>query len=262
MEKFANTICLVTGASAGIGKALCLRLLTESPNVTVVGLARRPIAIDHANFCGLLCDISKAAEIDRTVSVLRSKFPGRRVSILVNNAGHAKPLPLLSDAALVEPGTVVPESLQQTSDIYRSMLDTNVLGLALSTRAFSQLMDHAQCGNIVNINSMSGHRVVQSVNTHFYSATKYAVTALTEGTRQELRRLNSKVRANQISPGFVDTEFFGAVSQDAEYLSKMEKIAAIALTADDIVDAILLCVKAAPACQVGDVQLRPTVQVS
>jgi len=252
----------VTGASAGIGKALCLRLLTESPNVTVVGLARRPIAIDHANFCGLLCDISKAADIDRTVSVLRSKFPGRRVSILVNNAGHAKPLPLLSDAALVESGTVAPESLQQTSDIYRSMLDTNVLGLALSTRAFSQLMDHSQCGNIVNINSMSGHRVVQSVNTHFYSATKYAVTALTEGMRQELRRLNSKVRANQISPGFVDTDFFGAVSQDAEYLNKMEKIAASALTANDIVDAILLCVKAAPSCQVGDVQLRPTVQVS
>jgi NADP-dependent 3-hydroxy acid dehydrogenase YdfG len=123
-------------------------------------------------------------------------------------------------------------------------------------------MDHAVCGNIININSMSGHRVVNSINTHFYSATKYAVTALTEGTRQELRRLNSKIRANQISPGFVDTDFFNQVSQDQVYLEKMKKIAENALSATDICNAVMLCLKAAPSCQVGDIQLRPTVQLT
>ena len=63
------------------------------------------------------------------------------------------------------------------------------------------------------------------MNTHFYTATKYAVTALTEGTRQELRMIGSRVRANQVSPGFVATDFFGCVSSDPDYLAKMTKIA-------------------------------------
>ena len=123
-------------------------------------------------------------------------------------------------------------------------------------------MDHSLCGNIININSMSGHRVVPSVNTHFYTATKHAVTALTEGTRQELRRMKSKVRANQISPGFVDTDFFGAMSQDPAYLEKMKGITATALTAQDVSDSVLLCIKAVETCQIGDIQMRPTGQAS
>ena len=54
-----------------------------------------------------------------------------------------------------------------------------------------------KCGNIININSMSGHRVVPSPDTHFYTVTKYAVTALTEATRQELRAMNSQVPSSR-----------------------------------------------------------------
>ena len=90
----------------------------------------------------------------------------------------------------------------------------------------SSMFDHNKVGNIVNINSMSGHRVVQSPDTHFYTVssqsvkirhlcqskvTKYAVTALTEATRQEMRQMGSMVRVNQISPGFVATDFFNQV---------------------------------------------------
>jgi len=52
-----------------------------------------------------------------------------------------------------------------------------------------------------------GHQVPAMPNAHMYSATKFALTALTEGTRQELRIIKSAIRANQISPGFVDTPF-------------------------------------------------------
>ena len=107
---------------------------------------------------------------------------------------------------------------------------------------------------------MSGHRVVPSMNTHFYSATKHAVTALTEGVRQELRQINSKIRVNQISPGFVDTDFFSSVSQNEKYLEVMKEIASTALTPTDIADAVLLCLRAPPSCQIGDVQMRPTIQ--
>ena len=56
-----------------------------------------------------------------------------------------------------------------------------------------------KCGNIININSMSGHRVVPSPDTHFYTVTKYAVTALTEATRQELRAMNSQVPSSRFA---------------------------------------------------------------
>ena len=90
-----------------------------------------------------------------------------------------------------------------------------------------------------------------------------AVTALTEGTRQELRALNSKIRIGQISPGFVDTEFFQAMnSQDAAFKNKMDKICEIALQSEDIYAAVKMMVTADPRCQVGDVQIRPTFQLS
>ena len=123
---------------------------------------------------------------------------------------------------------------------------------------------------------MSGHRVVPSPDTHFYTVTKYAVTALTEATRQELRAMNSQVlpfqplfvrdkiqvRANQISPGFVATDFFDAVSEDEQYREKMRGIAATALNIENIVDSVMLCLKSSPNCQVGDIQMRPTVQIT
>ncbi len=61
-------------------------------------------------------------------------------------------------------------------------------------------------GHIVNVSSMSGHRVLHGP-MHFYTATKYAVTALTIGIRNELRAMGSHIRVTQISPGMVETEF-------------------------------------------------------
>ena len=92
--------------------------------------------------------------------------------------------------------------------------------------------------------------------------TKYAVTALTEATRQEMRQLGSQVRVNQISPGFVATDFFNQVSQDPGYQKKMEGIVPTALTVENIVESIMLTLMVTPNCQVGDIQMRPTVQIS
>ena len=107
---------------------------------------------------------------------------------------------------------------------------------------------------------MSGQRVVPTPNSHMYSATKFAVTALTEGTHQELRVINSSIRANQISPGYVDTDFFQAFSMEEGYQEKMKEVVKTAITSEDIVDSIMLCVEAQPGCQIGDIQMRPTVQ--
>ena len=88
-------------------------------------------------------------------------------------------------------------------DKWRSMLDLNVFALAVVTReALAHFPESG--GHVVNISSMSGHRVPGKGG--FYSATKFAVRAMTEGLRQELRAEENLTRVSSISPGFVDTE--------------------------------------------------------
>ena len=136
-------------------------------------------------------------------------------------------------------------------------------------------MNHQKCGNIINMNSVFGHHVPSMQNAHMYSATKFAISALTEGVRQELRTIKSAIRANQISPGIVDTPFlevkiifflqiskcFQQYSKNPEYLAQMKEIMKTALTTNDVADSVMLCIEAQPGCQIGDVQLNPLSQV-
>ncbi|MEQ2278531.1 Dehydrogenase/reductase SDR member 11, partial [Xenotaenia resolanae] len=85
----------------------------------------------------------------------------------------------------------------------------NVLALSICTREAYQSMKERNIddGHIINLNSISGHIVINSSDVHFCMATKYAVSALTEGLRQELREAKTHIRATSISPGMVETEF-------------------------------------------------------
>merc|ERR1719270_2943326 len=69
-------------------------------------------------------------------------------------------------------------------------------------------------GQIIMVSSMSGHRVPPNPSTRFYAATKFAVTGLLEGWRQEVRDSGSNIRVAAISPGLVETEFQAAMYPD------------------------------------------------
>jgi len=90
---------------------------------------------------------------------------------------------------------------------WKGMFDVNVIGMSICTREAVKLMKDAGVddGHVVNLNSIVGHFVGPRLKA--YSATKYAVTALTEGLRQELCQEKSHIRTTSISPGFVKTEF-------------------------------------------------------
>jgi len=263
MSNLNGTYAIVTGASAGIGKYICNQLLADFPGLQVIGLSRREITdITNSDFTWMKCDVSDINQIEQVFKRIKQEFPSKKCSILINNAGHAKPVPLLADPKLLEIGCLKTDAFQ-ASEAFSSMLSVNVLGLANCTRVFTQLMDHSFAGNIININSMSGHRVANSCGTHFYSCTKHAVTALTEGVRQELRTLDSKIRIGGISPGFVETDFFVAMNaEDAAFQEKMKGICDYALQSEDIYAAVKMMVTADARCQVGDVQIRPTKQMS
>ncbi|XP_037836448.1 dehydrogenase/reductase SDR family member 11-like, partial [Kryptolebias marmoratus] len=92
---------------------------------------------------------------------------------------------------------------------WKNMLDVNVVALSVCTREAYQSMKERNVddGHIINLNSVCGHFVYPSADIHFYTATKFAVTALTEGLRQELLEAKTHIRATCISPGVVETEF-------------------------------------------------------
>ncbi|XP_006801675.2 dehydrogenase/reductase SDR family member 11-like [Neolamprologus brichardi] len=173
---------------------------------------------------------------------------GKIQDVCINNAGLAHPEPLLSG---------------ETSG-WKNMMDVNILGLSICTREAYQSMKERNVddGHIININSMSGHRVLPSASTHFYTATKFAVTALTEGLRQELRAEKTHIRATSISPGLVETEFGPRLFKDDP-----DKAAGLyseykPLEAKDVASSVVYVLSAPPHVQIGDIQMRGTEQVS
>ena len=110
-----------------------------------------------------------------------------KVDVCINNAG-------LSSAENLREGSM---------ESWRKMLDVNVLALCLCTQLSVNLMtkNNVTDGQIIMISSMSGHRVPPNPSTRFYSASKFAVTGLLEGWRQELRDVGGNIRVCGISPG-------------------------------------------------------------
>ena len=168
---------LITGASSGIGRAIAEALLTEGAEV--IGLCRSVENLPPG-VTPLSCDLSEPDQIATAFSSLD------HLDILINNAGLAYLSPI---------STGDPEK-------WKSMWQINVHALGLCSQQALKLFPPSG-GHILNISSLSGHRVPPTGG--FYAATKFAVRAMTEALRSELKLVNSATRISSISPGFVDT---------------------------------------------------------
>ncbi|XP_024613291.1 LOW QUALITY PROTEIN: dehydrogenase/reductase SDR family member 11 [Neophocaena asiaeorientalis asiaeorientalis] len=255
MERWRDRLALVTGASGGVGAAVARALVQQG--LKVVGCARTVSNIEElaaecksAGYPGTLmpyrCDLSNEEDILSMFSAVRSQHSG--VDICINNAGLARPDTLLSGS---------------TSG-WKDMFNVNVLALSICTREAYQSMRERKVddGHIININSMSGHQVPPQSVAHFYSATKYAVTALTEGLRQELREAQTHIRATCISPGVVETQFaFKLHDKDPEKAAATYEHMKC-LKPEDVAKAVIYVLSTPPHVQIGDIQMRPTEQVT
>ncbi|KAG1951376.1 dehydrogenase/reductase SDR family [Pimephales promelas] len=253
MDRWKGRVALVTGASVGIGAAIAKSLVQQG--MKVVGCARNLEQIQNlaaecvsSGFSGTLfpykCDLSVEEEVLSMFSWIKVQHQG--IDVCINNAGLALPEPLLSG---------------KTSG-WRTMMDVNVIGLSVCTREAYQSMKERNIddGHIININSMSGHRVVNNADSHFYSASKYAVTALTEGLRQELREAKTHIRATCISPGLVETEFAYRLFSETPEKAVAMYTNIKCLEAADITNAVLYVLSAPPHVQIGDIDIRPVEQ--
>ncbi|XP_003389223.1 PREDICTED: dehydrogenase/reductase SDR family member 11-like [Amphimedon queenslandica] len=257
MERWSGRVALVTGASAGIGEEIARQLVTSG--MIVYGAARNVQKIQALSdqlsgspgkLIAIKCDVKNEEEVKRVFKQIKEETNGGGADVCINNAGVS------------HDGTL----LTGSTDDWRDMLDVNVLAPSVITREFMNDIKSRKIddGHIVFINSMSGHRVTNY--SHFYCATKYAVTALVEGIRQELREMKTNTRITAISPGLVRTEFRGRASKAADIEQSKKDYDSLVyngqpLEAVDMASAVLFALSAPPRMEVNDIYIRPTAQV-
>jgi NADP-dependent 3-hydroxy acid dehydrogenase YdfG len=247
MKRWEGRVALVTGASSGIGRAIAKRLAERGMKVAIC--ARRYVRLEELTneieeaggiAYPIECDLRDTGSIESMFQRIRDDWGG--VDVMVNNAGFGK-RQTLTDA---------------DEEIWRAMLEVNVLALAICTRnAVQDMRRRGVDGHVIHISSMSAYRVPP--NGGMYSATKFAVRSLTEGLRMELRELDSDIRVTALSPGFVETEFAQVFNESEEAAEELYR-SYPCIQPDELADTVEHILAAPQHVQYHDVLLRPTRQ--
>ncbi|KAB7503575.1 Dehydrogenase/reductase SDR family member 11 [Armadillidium nasatum] len=197
MERWVGRVALVTGASVGIGASIC-EVLVQS-GLKVVGAARGVEKVQtlsetlkdaKGSLLPVKCDLTKEEDIRNLFDKIKKEFGG--VDICINNAGLGNGNKLLDS----------------TVEEMREMIDVNIIALCLCSQlAIASLRERGvDDGHVININSISGHVMTPFTSSRFYASTKFAVRAITEGLRQEMRELKSHIRISTLSETLKDAK--------------------------------------------------------
>lgn len=174
-------VALVTGAAAGIGKAVAQAL--AKAGYQVFGTSRRPVATPISGITMLVCDVTN----DDSVTHVVKDVVGRagRIDVLVNNAGRS----------LI--GGAEESSIGQAQDLF----DVNVFGIIRMTNEVMPIMREQGSGRVINISSVAGF--LPGAYTALYNATKHAVEGYSESLDHEVRTLG--IRVLLVEPAFTRT---------------------------------------------------------
>jgi len=242
-------IALVTGATAGIGKATAEILAKNGYNIIITGRRKEQLdslknelGVKHkSDVCALCFDIRNRKQTEETIDKLPKGW--KNIDVLINNAG------LSAGLAPIHEGLI---------DDWEQMIDTNIKGLLYITRKIAPIMIKKGSGHIVNISSIAAKELYEGGNV--YCATKHAVDALNKGMRIDLVKHNIKVTS--ISPGFVETEFsIVRFKGDKERADKVYE-GMTPLDADDVAEAIWFAVSRPAHVNINDMLIVPTAQAN
>ena len=237
--KLKNKTALVTGASSGIGEACARALSGNGAKVILTGRNQKKLEQLSKEIGGIF--LTANLSISEDVVSLFEAIDGS-IDILINNAGVAP------KASIID-GDV---------EAFQTLLNVNVLALTHCCQLALKKFDPKNGGQIVNISSMSGHRVPPSGG--FYAATKFAVRAVTEALRYELKSKGNKTRVTMISPGFVDTPLLENYFRgDEETLSALRQDIEM-LKPQDIAQTLIHILETPKHVEIGDVMMRPSDQ--
>lgn len=240
-------IAVITGATAGIGRATAIALARNNFDVVLTGRrAERLEKVEEeirsrtdADVLSLTFDIRDRDAVNTACGKLSGKWSP--VEVLVNNAGLAAGLSLIHEG-LVED--------------WEEMIDTNIKGLLYVTRQISPGMVERGRGHIVNIGSIAGKEAYEKGNV--YNASKFAVDGLSQAMRIDL--VDQGIKVTAVHPGAAETEFsLVRFKGDREEANRVYE-GFTPLYAEDIAEAILFTVTRPPHVNIDDLVIMPTAQ--
>lgn len=200
LQRCKDQVAIVTGASRGIGRAIALQLASEGASI-VVNYANSSSAAEQVvseivalggNAIALQADVSVADQVETLVNAVIEKW--NRIDILVNNAGITR------DTLL----------LRMKLEDWQAVINLNLTGVFLSTKAVSKIMLKQRSGRIVNITSVAGQ--MGNPGQANYSAAKAGVIGFTKTVAKELAARG--ITVNAVAPGFIATDMTSGVNAD------------------------------------------------
>jgi NADP-dependent 3-hydroxy acid dehydrogenase YdfG len=228
-----DPVLLITGAGSGIGAATAR---AAAPGRRLVLAGRRPEPIEALaeelggddRALAIRCDVSEAEQVETMASAALEHFG--RIDAVFANAGFG----------------AARGFLEESVEHWRSMILTNVYGVALTIRATLPHLLERGDGHFLITSSVAGRRALPG---SLYSATKWAATAMGEALRAELRTMheNTAIKVTLIEPGMVDTPFF-------------DDRPSAALSDVDIARAVVFALDQPAGVDVNEILIRPTQQ--
>lgn len=199
-KNLTDRVAIVTGASRGIGKATALALAAEGAKVAVNYAASSTaadavvaeIVANGGEAIAIQADVSKVEQVDSLVE--RTMAEWGRIDVLINNAGITR------DTLL----------LRMKPEDWQAVIDLNLTGVFLCTRAVSKIMLKQKSGRIVNITSVAGQ--MGNPGQANYSAAKAGVIGFTKTVAKELS--SRGITVNAVAPGFIATDMTQDIKAD------------------------------------------------
>lgn len=244
MDGIEGKVVAVTGASSGIGEATALLLASRGAKLALgarrlerlEALTSRIVAAGGAATFKTI-DVKRRDDVSALVHLAIAQFG--KLDVLISNAGVG-PVSLLDDLRV---------------DEWEDMIDINVKGVMYGIAAALPIFRAQGFGHFINMASTAGHKTVATQS--IYSATKFAVRALSEGLRQEA---GDKLRVTIISPGFVHTEFVDAIPNLEVRAQLVAARNRMAIPPEAIARAVAFAIEQPADVDVGEIVVRPTAQ--
>jgi NADP-dependent 3-hydroxy acid dehydrogenase YdfG len=238
-------VVVITGASSGLGEAAARHLAAQGA-IVVLGARRvdrlQALADELTGKGGkalaVATDVTHYDQVKKLVDAAVQTYG--RIDVMINNAG------LMAQSLL--------ERLRV--DEWDRMIDVNIKGVLYGIAAALPHMKQQKSGHFINVSSVAGHKVHPGAAV--YSATKFAVRALSEGLRQEVKPYN--IRTTVISPGAVATELPTSVA-DPDLAERIRKFYdQVAIPPDSFARAVAYAIGEPEEVDVNEILFRPTRQ--
>jgi NADP-dependent 3-hydroxy acid dehydrogenase YdfG len=238
-------VVVITGASSGMGEAAAKHL--SSLGATVILGARRADRIEKlaneirdkgGKALAIAMDVTQRDQVKRMVDATVEQFG--RVDVILNNAG------------------IMPLSPMERLNVdeWDKMIDVNIKGVLNGIAAVLPYMKEQKWGQIINTSSVAGHKVFNG--SAVYSATKFAVRALTEGLRMEVKPYN--IRTTIICPGAVKTELLEHITEADIQQANKEYVGAVGISPDTFAHVVAFAISQPEEVDINEIIFRPTSQ--